>query len=94
MCSRMERSVLPFTKVVPRTWHGLELIDMNNTRSASRANSSNNGESLRAGSRPLLSLSRSFSSQLRCSAAIKPHHAGEAYSKEATVVSLATSCSS
>src|SRR6218665_2416959 len=70
------------------TWHGLELIDLNNPRSASRANSSNDGES--AGRKPpLLSLSR-----LRCSAVVKPHHVGEAYSSEATVVSLATSCSS
>src|SRR6218665_3450143 len=71
-----------------RTWHGLELIDLNSPRSTSRANSSNDGES--AGRKPpLLSLSRSLSSRLRCSAVVKPHYAGEAYSREATVVSLA-----
>jgi len=91
-------SVLPFMEVyiVPIiiwTWHGLELVDLNIPRSASRANSLNDGES--AGKKPpLLSLSRSLSSRLRCSAVLKPHHAGEAYSREATVVSLATSCSS
>src|SRR6218665_730738 len=36
-----------------RTWHGLELIDLNSPRSASRANSSNDGKS--AGSRILSS---------------------------------------
>src|SRR6218665_2753991 len=73
-----------------RTWHGLELIDLNSPRSATRANSSNDGES--AGRKlPVLTLSRSLSSRFRCSAVVKPHHAGEAYSREATVVSLATS---
>src|SRR6218665_2220815 len=57
-----------------RTWHRLELIDLNSSRSASRANSSNDGES--AGRKPpLLSLSRSLSTWLRCSAVVKPHHA-------------------
>src|SRR6218665_1849303 len=83
-------SVLPFTEVVSKN---VELINLNSPRSASRANSSNDGES--AGRKPpLLSLSRNLSSRLRCSAVVKPHHTGEAYSREATMVSLATSCSS
>src|SRR6218665_1284033 len=61
-------SVLPFTEVVPKN---VELIDLNSPRSASRANSSNDGES--AGRKPpLLSLSRSLCSRLRCSAVVSP----------------------
>src|SRR6218665_3346272 len=43
-----------------RTWHGLELIDLNSPRSASRTNSSNDSESTEWTS-PLLSPSRRLS---------------------------------
>src|SRR6218665_79705 len=69
--------------------YGLELIDLNSLRSASVAMAANDGKS--TGRKPhLRSPLRRRSSRVRCSSVAKPHHAGEAYCREATVVALAT----
>src|SRR6218665_737233 len=75
------------------SWKGLELIDLNSFRSASVARASNDGNS--AGRKPhLRSPFRRRSSLFRCSSMAYPHHAGEAYCREATDVALATRCNS
>src|SRR6218665_1019098 len=61
---------------------------LNNLRSASAARASNDGESQLRG--PF----RRRSSRFRCSSVVNPHHAGETYCREATVVALATRCNS
>src|SRR6218665_1223795 len=75
------------------TWNGLELIDLNSFRSASVARASNDGKS--ASRKPhLRSPFRRRSSLFRCFSVAYPHHAGEAYCREATVVALVTRCNS
>src|SRR6218665_496608 len=85
-------SVLPFTEVVPKNvaWVGADRTEQPQIGIPSQLFKQ---WGVRGQEAALLSLSRSLSSRLRCFAVVKPHHAGEAYSREATVVSLATSCS-
>jgi len=72
-----------------RTWCGFAMMDLNNWWSAVPAKASNVGKSC-GRKPPRLILAISHSNRALCSAEVKPHHAGEAYSNEATVVALAT----
>src|SRR6218665_1182994 len=70
-----------------RTWCGFVMMDLNSWWLAVPANSSNVGKS--GGREPArLSLAIGLSSRALSSAEVKPHHAGEAYSNEATVVAI------
>jgi len=74
-----------------RTWYGLRTMDLYRRWSAIIARFSKDGWS--AGRYPLrLSLATSLSSLILSAAEVNPHHAGDAYSREAMVVILATIC--